>query len=60
LINYVQERLHQNYLDLVIRQEQQEYHKEGLEWNDIEFPDNIEICNLLEGKNPLGILFPSL
>jgi myosin-1 len=55
-INYVNERLQQIFIDLTVRGEQQEYHEEGMKWKDIKFFDNKIVCELIEGKNPPGIM----
>eukprot|EP01118_Nematostelium_gracile_P008987 TRINITY_DN3006_c0_g1_i1.p1 TRINITY_DN3006_c0_g1~~TRINITY_DN3006_c0_g1_i1.p1 ORF type:complete len:527 (-),score=207.89 TRINITY_DN3006_c0_g1_i1:69-1649(-) len=54
-INYVNERLQQVFIDLTIKQEQQEYHDEGLQWKDIKYFDNKVVCDLIEGTAPPGI-----
>jgi len=33
---------------LVLKQEQEEYHKEGIEWQNIEYFNNQVICDLVE------------
>jgi len=50
------ERLQQIFIDLTVRGEQKEYHNEGLKWKDIPFFDNKIVCELIEGKNPPGIM----
>ncbi|RWS12427.1 unconventional myosin-Ib-like protein, partial [Dinothrombium tinctorium] len=55
LINYCNEKLHQIYIDVVLRQEQEEYIKEGIHWKRIDFFNNSNICDLIE-KNNHGIL----
>jgi len=55
-INYVNERLQQIFIELTVRGEQQEYHEEGMKWKDIKFFDNKVVCDLIEGKNPPGIM----
>jgi len=55
-INYVNERLQQIFIELTVRGEQQEYHEEGMKWKDIKFFDNKIVCDLIEGKNPPGIM----
>jgi len=54
-INYVNERLQQVFIDLTIKQEQQEYHDEGMKWRDIKYFDNKVVCELIEGTNPPGV-----
>ncbi|KPM07155.1 myosin IA-like protein [Sarcoptes scabiei] len=50
-INYCNERLQQLFISLVLRQEQEEYAREGIDWIHIEFPDNEPICSLLHDSN---------
>jgi hypothetical protein len=40
LINYANEKLHQQFNELMFKAEQQEYTKEGVDWKDINFKDN--------------------
>uniref|UniRef100_A0A3Q2PF38 Methyl-CpG binding domain protein 3b n=1 Tax=Fundulus heteroclitus TaxID=8078 RepID=A0A3Q2PF38_FUNHE len=52
-INYANEKLQQQFNRHVFHLEQEEYIREELAWNRIEFSDNQECINLIEG--PLGI-----
>ena len=54
-INYCNEKLQQLFIELVLKQEQEEYKKEGIEWQHIEYFNNAIICNLVE-ENHKGIL----
>jgi len=54
-INYVNERLQQVFIDLTIKQEQKEYHDEGMKWRDIKYFDNKVVCDLIEGNTPPGV-----
>tara|TARA_Y100000389_G_scaffold205063_1_gene262638 strand:+ start:5127 stop:8480 length:3354 start_codon:yes stop_codon:yes gene_type:complete len=47
-INYTNEILQQLFQNFIFEQEQQEYIAEGIEWRDIEFPDNEEIITTIE------------
>uniref|UniRef100_A0A915PTP0 Myosin motor domain-containing protein n=1 Tax=Setaria digitata TaxID=48799 RepID=A0A915PTP0_9BILA len=47
-INYCNEKLQQLFIELVLNQEQEEYKREGIEWKQIEFFNNKEICDLVE------------
>lgn len=47
--NFSSEKLHQFFNFRVFRLEQEEYNKEGLQWDMIKFQDNQECLNLLEG-----------
>lgn len=53
-INYCNEKLQQLFIDMVLKQEQEEYKKEGIEWSPIPYFNNQPIIDLIE-KNP-GIL----
>jgi myosin-5 len=55
LINYANEVLQQQFNDFVFRQEQEEYRREQIEWQFIEFPDNRDCIDLIE-KKPNGII----
>lgn len=54
-INYVNERLQQIFIDLTLRQEQQEYQDEGLEWKQIQYFDNKTVVDLIDSSMPPGI-----
>ncbi|VDM93883.1 unnamed protein product, partial [Onchocerca ochengi] len=47
-INYCNEKLQQLFIELVLNQEQKEYNREGIEWQQIQFFNNKEICDLVE------------
>lgn len=49
-INYCNERLQQLFISLVLRQEQEEYAREGIEWSHIEYFDNMAICSLVDNN----------
>ncbi len=48
IINYCNEKLQQIFIELTLREEQEEYIREGIEWTHIEYFDNISICELIE------------
>lgn len=48
-INYCNEKLQQLFIQLVLKQEQEEYEKEGIKWTHIDYFDNEKICKLIEG-----------
>ncbi|EDW52457.1 GM11630 [Drosophila sechellia] len=47
-INYCNEKLQQLFIELVLKQEQEEYQREGIEWTNIEYFNNKIICDLVE------------
>uniref|UniRef100_H3CZ56 Methyl-CpG binding domain protein 3b n=1 Tax=Tetraodon nigroviridis TaxID=99883 RepID=H3CZ56_TETNG len=53
-INYANEKLQQQFNRHVFHLEQEEYVREELAWNRIEFSDNQQCISLIEG--PLGLL----
>ncbi|XP_071942149.1 unconventional myosin-Ib-like isoform X2 [Antedon mediterranea] len=55
IINYCNEKLQQIFIELTLKEEQEEYIVEGIEWTNIEFFNNIAICDLIEKSN-VGIL----
>uniref|UniRef100_A0A8D0HCX4 Unconventional myosin-Ia n=1 Tax=Sphenodon punctatus TaxID=8508 RepID=A0A8D0HCX4_SPHPU len=55
VINYCNEKLQQIFILMTLKEEQEEYIREGITWTPVEFFDNSIICNLIEdGKG--GIL----
>ncbi|XP_074076897.1 unconventional myosin-Ia [Macrotis lagotis] len=55
VINYCNEKLQQVFIEMTLKEEQEEYKKEGIPWDNIEYFDNRIICNLIE-HNQQGIL----
>lgn len=47
-INYCNEKLQQLFIELVLKQEQEEYLREGIEWTNVEYFNNQIICDLVE------------
>ncbi|KAL0268992.1 UNVERIFIED_CONTAM: hypothetical protein PYX00_010747 [Menopon gallinae] len=47
-INYCNEKLQQLFIELVLKQEQEEYQREGIEWTNVEYFNNQIICELVE------------
>ncbi|GLV32974.1 Myosin 31DF [Carabus blaptoides fortunei] len=47
-INYCNEKLQQLFIELVLKQEQEEYQREGIEWKKIDYFNNQIICELVE------------
>ena len=54
-INYCNEALQQQFNAFVLKNEQEEYRREGIEWSFIEFPENQDVLDLIE-KRGSGIL----
>ncbi|CAH2306620.1 unconventional myosin-Ib isoform X2 [Pelobates cultripes] len=55
IINYCNEKLQQIFIELTLKEEQEEYIREGIEWTHIEYFNNAIICDLIE-NNQNGIL----
>jgi myosin-1 len=49
-INYLNEKLQQYFIKLVLKSEQEEYVNEGIAWTEVEYFNNGIICELIEGK----------
>lgn len=47
-INYCNERIHQSYIQIVLKYQQDLYVREGLEWTKIDFYDNQSICEMMD------------
>ncbi|XP_020549831.1 myosin-9 isoform X2 [Sesamum indicum] len=54
-INFTNEKLQQHFNQHVFKMEQEEYKKEEIDWNYIEFIDNQDVLDLIE-KKPGGII----
>lgn len=55
-INYVNEKLQQIFINLTLKEEQEEYAREQIKWEPIEFFNNKICCDLIESKQgPIGI-----
>lgn len=50
-INFCNEKLQQLFIELTLKSEQEEYNREGIEWEPVEYFDNKVICNLIEEKH---------
>lgn len=50
-INYCNEKLQQLFIELTLKSEQEEYLKEGIEWEPVEYFNNKIICDLIEEKH---------
>ena len=56
-INYVNEKLQQIFINLTLKEEQEEYAREQIKWEPIDFFNNKICCDLIESKQgPIGIL----
>ncbi|XP_013388317.1 unconventional myosin-Ia-like [Lingula anatina] len=55
IINYCNEKLQQIFIELTLKEEQEEYIREGIEWIHVDYFDNSVICDLIEKSN-VGIL----
>ncbi|XP_059539291.1 unconventional myosin-Ia isoform X2 [Myotis daubentonii] len=55
VINYCNEKLQQVFIELTLKEEQEEYNREGIPWKKVDYFDNGIICNLIE-HNQRGIL----
>ncbi len=53
-INLANEKLQQHFNQHVFKWDQAEYAKEGIDWSYIDFVDNQDVLDLIEGR--LGIL----
>ncbi|XP_043255294.1 unconventional myosin ID [Colletes gigas] len=50
-INYCNEKLQQLFIELVLKQEQEEYKREGIAWQNIDYFNNQIICDLVEQQH---------
>ncbi|XP_048343475.1 unconventional myosin-Ia-like [Sphaerodactylus townsendi] len=55
VINYCNEKLQQIFILLTLKEEQEEYIREGVAWTPVDFFDNSIICDLIENSKG-GIL----
>ncbi len=55
-INYANETLQQQFNEFVFKLEQAEYTREMIEWSTIDFEDNKDCLEMIEGTRPPGIL----
>ncbi|XP_050315844.1 unconventional myosin IC [Anthonomus grandis grandis] len=56
-INFCNEKLQQLFIELTLRSEQEEYEKEGIQWEHVTYFDNKIICDLIEEKHKGMIAF---
>eukprot|EP00111_Clytia_hemisphaerica_P022209 TCONS_00065260-protein len=50
-INYCNEKLQQLFIELVLKQEQEEYRRENIEWTQIDYFNNKIICDLIDQQH---------
>lgn len=55
-INYCNEKLQQLFIQLTLKSEQEEYLREGITWENVQYFNNKVICDLIEEKHK-GIHF---
>lgn len=55
VINYCNEKLQQVFIELTLKEEQEEYKREGIPWTKVDYFDNGIICDLIE-HSQRGIL----
>ncbi|XP_061413053.1 unconventional myosin-Ib-like [Lethenteron reissneri] len=55
IINYCNEKLQQIFIEMTLKEEQEEYVREGIEWTHVEYFNNAIICDLIENPQT-GIL----
>eukprot|EP01117_Protostelium_nocturnum_P009771 TRINITY_DN3491_c0_g1_i1.p1 TRINITY_DN3491_c0_g1~~TRINITY_DN3491_c0_g1_i1.p1 ORF type:complete len:1018 (+),score=236.89 TRINITY_DN3491_c0_g1_i1:251-3304(+) len=49
-INFCNEKLQQLFIELTLKSEQEEYVREGIQWEPVKYFNNKIICDLIEGK----------
>eukprot|EP00049_Salpingoeca_infusionum_P008326 m.135627 g.135627 ORF g.135627 m.135627 type:complete len:1321 (+) comp13981_c0_seq1:61-4023(+) len=50
-INYCNEKLQQLFIELTLKQEQEEYRSEGIEWEEVDYFDNKVICDMVDERH---------
>ncbi|XP_072948862.1 unconventional myosin ID [Epargyreus clarus] len=50
-INYCNEKLQQLFIELVLKQEQEEYAREGIQWTPVTYFNNRVICELVDAPH---------
>ncbi|GJP43891.1 hypothetical protein CLOM_g3291 [Closterium sp. NIES-68] len=58
-INLTNEKLQQHFNSHVLKQQQEEYESEGIDWSRIEFVDNQDVLDLVEGNQGILALLDS-
>ena len=54
-INYCNEKLQQLFIELTLKTEQEEYMREGIEWEEVKYFNNAIICELID-MNTTGMI----
>ncbi|TPX37698.1 hypothetical protein SmJEL517_g00731 [Synchytrium microbalum] len=52
-INYANEKLHQIFIELSLKAEQEEYVREGIPWQNVQYLNNKPCCELIEKQHHL-------
>ncbi|RKO94162.1 P-loop containing nucleoside triphosphate hydrolase protein [Blyttiomyces helicus] len=52
-INYTNEKLHQIFIELTLKAEQEEYVREGIPWTEVKYVNNKPCCELIEKQHHL-------
>jgi len=50
-INYCNEKLQQLFIELVLKQQQEEYEREGIQWEHVQYFNNMAICQLIDQQH---------
>ena len=59
-INFANEKLQQHFNQHVFKMEQKEYEDEGIEWSYIEFVDNQDVLDIIEGTGSMRAKQPGV
>lgn len=51
IINFCNEKLHQLMTETTLKEEQEEYVRENIDWCPVEFFNNSAVCDLIEKVN---------
>lgn len=54
-INFANETLQQHFNSYMFKLEQEEYEREGIRWSALDFEDNQDCLDLIEGAKPPGV-----
>ena len=54
-INYCNEKLQQLFIELTLKTEQEEYQREGIEWEEVKYFNNAIICEMID-MNTTGMI----